>query len=136
MTDRRGESMGPSLLFTDAASALTGARLSRCPDRARRPFLGSLPDTGMRVLASLPSSIGVPLFLTGLVQRTLSHLHAPMGPVAFLRGIFLLCAPTWQVPSVSAWRHEGGSTRTLNPYGLLCLILAGHIGSGAVFPRG
>jgi hypothetical protein len=121
------------LLLIAAMLALSGAGLVCCPEWTRRLFRKTLSDTDIRVMASLPLCIGGVFFLSGLVDPRLSFLYLLLGSLAFLKGIYLLCAPPDQVRSVMAWWQEGASPRTLSIYGVVYLILAGYIGCSALF---
>jgi hypothetical protein len=125
--------MKPLLLLIAAMMALTGAGLICCPGWIRKLFRKTLSDTDIRVMASLPLCIGAVFFLSGLVDLRLLFLYLLLGSLAFLKGIYLLCAPPDQVRSIMAWWREGASPRTLNLYGIAYLILAGYIGCSALF---
>jgi|WetSurMetagenome_2_1015567.scaffolds.fasta_scaffold87428_3 hypothetical protein len=125
--------MKPLLLLIAAALALSGAGLICCPQWTRRLFRKTLSDTDIRVMASLPLCIGAVFFLSALVDPRLLYLYLLLGSFAFLKGIYLLCAPPDQVRSVMAWWLEGASPVTLTIYGIVYLILAGYIGCSALF---
>ncbi len=128
--------MRPLLLFIAAASALSGAGFICCPDRTRKLFRQGFSDRDIRVMASLPLTMGAVLVLGGLVDRALFHLYILLGSMAFLKGIYLLCAPPEQVRTVLAWWREEATTTTLILWGFFYLVLAGYIGCSALFHRG